>query len=127
MKEFLLQIFTWWNSQTIGTRFFTWRRGKRVGEDALGNIYYREKDGDRRWVIYNGVADASGITAAWHAWMHHRSDTPPANGGIELDYEWEKPYKPNMTGTAQAYRPPGSILTPEKRPDVTGDYDAWTP
>ena len=30
-----------------------------------------------------------------------------------------------MTGTALAYRPPGSILTPEHRPRVTGDYDPW--
>jgi NADH:ubiquinone oxidoreductase subunit len=27
MKDWLLQIFTWWNGQTIGTRFHTWRFG----------------------------------------------------------------------------------------------------
>jgi NADH:ubiquinone oxidoreductase subunit len=32
-----------------------------------------------------------------------------------------------MTGTPLAYRPPGSILTPEKRPRVTGDYEPWKP
>ena len=31
MKQFILQIFTWWNGQTLGTRFHTWRRGKLVG------------------------------------------------------------------------------------------------
>ncbi len=36
----LLQIFTWWNGSTIGTRFHTWRFGKRVGEDQFGNVYY---------------------------------------------------------------------------------------
>ena len=25
MKTFLLQFFTWWNGQTLGTRFHTWR------------------------------------------------------------------------------------------------------
>ena len=40
MKNLLLQIFTWWNGQTLGTRFFTWRFGKRVGEDEFGNVYY---------------------------------------------------------------------------------------
>ncbi|HET7716433.1 MAG TPA: NADH:ubiquinone oxidoreductase subunit NDUFA12, partial [Bauldia sp.] len=30
MKRFLLQFFTWWNGQTLGTRFFTWRKGIAV-------------------------------------------------------------------------------------------------
>ena len=58
--------------------------------------------------------------------MHHRVDAPPA----EEDYkprEWQKPHLPNLTGTAAAYRPKGSVLASEKRPQVTGDYDAWTP
>ena len=37
MKSFLLQIFTWWNGQTMGTRFHTWRKGELVGEDDAGN------------------------------------------------------------------------------------------
>ena len=40
MKQFLLKFFTWWNSQTFGTQFHTWRYGKRVGEDEFGNVYY---------------------------------------------------------------------------------------
>ena len=31
LKDWLLEIFTWWHGQTIGTRFYTWRFGKRVG------------------------------------------------------------------------------------------------
>ena len=31
MKEFLLQIFTWWNGATVGTRFYTRRFGEFVG------------------------------------------------------------------------------------------------
>ena len=33
MKQLLLELFTWWNGQTMGTRFFTWRKGTKVGED----------------------------------------------------------------------------------------------
>lgn len=130
MKTLLLQMFTWWNGQTIGTRFHTWRHGKRVGEDAAGNLYYEgglDSEGrTRRWVIYNGPAEASLIPPGWHGWMHHRSDVAPA---LE-DYvakAWEKPHQPNLTGTAHAYRPQGSILNQGARPAVTGDYDAWTP
>ncbi len=51
MKEFLLQFFTWWNGQTLGTKVFTSRHGEKVGEDEFGNAYYRSKGGriDRRW------------------------------------------------------------------------------
>ena len=126
MKEWLLQIFTWWNGQTIGTRFYTWRVGQEVGQDEFGNTYYQTADGRRRWVIYNGPAEASAIGNGWHGWMHHRVDTPPSRE----DYRrrpWEKPHQPNYTGTAKAYRPKGSLLNPAGRPRVTGDYDAWTP
>ena len=65
MKKFLLQFFTWWNGETLGTRFHTWRRGKRVGEDEFGNAYYEggtDSEGrTRRWVVYNGYAEASAI------------------------------------------------------------------
>ena len=40
MKNLLLQLFTWWNGQTLGTRFFTWRFGNKVGQDEFGNTYY---------------------------------------------------------------------------------------
>jgi NADH:ubiquinone oxidoreductase subunit len=126
MKRFLIELFTWWNGATLGTRFYTWRKGVAVGEDEFGNRYYRTADGRRRWVIYNGEAEASRIPASWHGWMHHRTDVPPTEDGYK-PREWEKPHIPNLTGTAAAYRPPGSILSAEKRPAVTGDYEPWTP
>lgn len=122
----LHEIFTWWNGQTMGTRFFTWRKGIFVGKDSTGNTYYSERGGNRRWVIYNGEADASAIPSGWHGWMHHRVDTPPTEDTYEAR-DWQLAHKANMTGTGAAYRPQGSILTPESRPNATGDYDAWTP
>lgn len=126
MKALLVQFFTWWNGQTLGTRFFTWRMGELVGEDAEGNRYYRSKKGDRRWVIYNGLAEASRIPPGWHSWMHHKTDVPPSDAEYR-PHQWEAPHIPNLTGTPQAYRPKGSLLTPERRPEVTGDYEPWKP
>ncbi len=126
MKEFLTQLFTWWNGQTLGTRFWTWRAGVFVGEDEYGNRYYKEKNGNRRWVIYNGEAEASRIPPGWFGWMQHRTDIPPSQDTYE-PREWEKPHLPNLTGTPAAYRPRGSILTGEKRQEVTGDYEPWIP
>jgi NADH:ubiquinone oxidoreductase subunit len=125
MKSFLLHFFTWWNGATLGTYLWTWRKGEPVGEDQLGNRYYRERNGSRRWVIYKGVADGSSIPPGWHAWMHYRVDEPPRSG---RKYEWEKPFEPNMTGTPFAYRPPGSILNPVPHtPPGDTDYEPWRP
>jgi NADH:ubiquinone oxidoreductase subunit len=58
--------------------------------------------------------------------MHHRVDVAPS----QEDYkprEWQKAHQPNLTGSAAAYRPPGSLAHGSHRPQVTGDYDAWTP
>jgi NADH:ubiquinone oxidoreductase subunit len=126
MKQFLLQFFTWWNGQTLGTRFWTWRHGNFVGEDEVGNRYYSERNGTRRWVIYNGTAEASAIPPGWHGWMHHRVDTPPPSESYKAR-EWQKPHQANLTGTAYAYRPKGSILGAPQRPLTDGEYDAWQP
>ena len=124
MKQFLREFFTWWNGQTLGTRFWTWRKGEFVGEDEFGNRYYSEKNGARRWVIYNGVAEASAIPPGWHGWMHHRVDEPPKSYEPR---EWQKAHEPNLTGTAYAYRPKGSILGSPTRPTTDGEYEPWKP
>jgi len=126
MKELLLSIVTWWNGATIGTRFWTWRAGEFVGEDEFGNRYFRQKNGRRRWVIYNGEAEPSRIPPGWYGWIHGLTEIPPNQDNYRR-HEWEKPHVPNLTGTPGAYRPRGSILTPESRQEVTGDYEPWSP
>jgi NADH:ubiquinone oxidoreductase subunit len=129
LMTLLTQIFTWWNGQTIGTRFFTWRKGNFVGEDEYGNRYYQANVpplGDRRWVIYSGTVEASMIPTGWHGWMHHTVDTPPSQEDFSAP-DWHLPHRPNLTGTAGAYRPQGSALARGSRPKTTGDYEAWTP
>eukprot|EP00439_Symbiodinium_sp_Y106_P089155 s1_g1691.t1 len=123
--SFLAQFFTWWHSQTLATRFHTWRHGELMGEDAQGNKYYRSKE-DRRWVVYNGLVEASRIPPEWHGWIHKTVDTVPADEEYTVR-EWQKPHQPNLTGTPYAYRPDGSLSTQGGRPRVTGDYDAWSP
>lgn len=130
--KFFKQLFTWWNGQTVGTRLFTARSGTKVGTDAQGNVYYcvrkkGEHERDRRWVIFNGVTEASRIPPDWHGWIHHIYDEPPSSNKALTRKKWEKPHKQNMTGTSQSYHPPGSLLTPQDRPKVAADYEAWTP
>ena len=126
IRDFLIEIFAWWRGNTWGTRLYLWRFFKPVGTDAFGNSYFQAKKGDKRWVVYNGPAEASAIPPGWHGWMHHRTDTPPTDEAY-APLSWEKPHIPNLTGTPQAYRPDGSLLNTGERPRVTGDYDAWSP
>ena len=120
--KFILSLLTWWNNQTIGTRIYTWRHGELVGEDDLGNKYYT--NGEKRWVIYNGPIEGSRVPAEWHGWLHYTFDNRPGNNPLPRQ-SWEKPSKPNMTGTAEAYHPSGSLLAGGKTPK--SDYEAWQP
>lgn len=120
----LLRAVTWWNGQTLGTQFYTWRKGEKVGEDTQGNIFYQTQDGKRRWVIYNGEAEASRVDPEWHGWLHHTFKTSPADRPLPKK-TWEKPHQENLTGTALAYAPAGSIR--RREPKARQDYEAWNP
>ena len=118
------RVFTWWDGQTLGTQLWTWRKGQRVGEDMQGNIYYRNADDSRRWVIFNGEAEASKVSPEWHGWLHHTWDEPPTEKAL-VHKPWEKEHLPNLTGTSMAYAPAGSLRRAE--PKARSDYEAWTP
>jgi len=123
---------------TVGTRIMTWLRGELVGTDVLGNRYYRDKSQrklergggrfsrEKRWVLYNGEPEGSRVPPEWHAWLHHTVNEIPSDGG-KPKYVWQKPHQPNLTGTPDAYRPPGSVIRGGHRAPTTGDYEAWKP
>ena len=124
MKQFFLQMFTWWNRQTVGTRFYTWRKGEVVGRDEFGNTYYREAKRDKRWVIYHDVVEASSVPPGWNGWLHHTVDAPLAEA--DTAPVWRKEHVPNLTGTSAAHRPQGHMLG---RHHTEGErrYRPWRP
>ena len=124
LLTFIKRIFTWWDGQTIGTQLFTFRKGMRVGSDANGNVYYRNRDDSRRWVIYNGEIEGSKVSPDWHGWLHRTWDEPPTDKPL-VHKPWEKPHVENLTGTAKAYAPAGSIRRADPAP--RSDYEAWQP
>ena len=69
----LSKATTWWNSQTLGTQLYTWRKGVKVGEDDAGNVFFKDKHDNRRWVIYNGEVEASRISAESVSYTHLRA------------------------------------------------------
>lgn len=120
----VLQAVTWWNGATLNTLLDTWRHGERVGEDEAGNVFYQTEGGKRRWVIFNGEAEATRVGPEWHGWLHHTWDEPPTKRPLPKK-AWEKPHLPNLTGTPGAYAPAGSIR--RSAPVERTDYEAWTP
>ena len=122
--SFLNRAVTWWNGQTLGTQLFTWRNGVKVGEDSQGNVFYRTEDDSKRWVVFNGEAEASRVDADWHGWLHRTWDEPPSERPLPHK-PWEKPHQENLTGTPLAYAPPGSIRGAE--PEEQRDYEPWVP
>ncbi len=130
--QLLKQFFTWWNGQTLNTRFYTWRKGTFVGQDEMGNTYYKAKSAipdsipERRWVIYKGYSEASQVGPGWHGWLHHRVDVAPSQEAY-VPREWQMPHQENLTGSAGAYHPPGSIAVGGKPQVRTPDYQAWKP
>ena len=102
------------------------------GRDGGGNKYYRAKPRkgykrERRWVIYKGAPEATKIPPEWHGWMHHQTDVVPSGEAKSFRRKWQKPHRQNMTGTHEAYRPPGHLLKGGQRDKATGDYEAWSP
>ena len=115
------QIFTWWNSQTLGTFLYTIFFGKLIGKDEFGNKYYQSKNG-KRWVIYNGETNASKITSDWFSWIHHTVNTIPIEKKVGK-YSWQKPHKENKTGSEESYKP-NKI---SKKSKDFKKYESWKP
>lgn len=114
---------------TIGTRLFTWLSGRAVGKDSIGNLYYEERKPRpgaraRRWVMYAGEAEASMVPPEWHGWLHYTTAEPIPDTARR---PWQIAHRPNLTGTPEAYLPPGHDYSGGHRPKATGDYESWTP
>jgi NADH:ubiquinone oxidoreductase subunit len=130
-RKFMAKISIFGALTNIQILVHTLFRGKRVGQDVFGNIYYRGRPRftggrERRWVIYKDRPDASTVPAEWHGWLHHQTGAVP-EGHSKYRKPWQKPFLPNMTGTDGAYLPPGHVKKGGQRPAATGDYTAWQP
>lgn len=118
---------TWWNGATFGTALLTRRHGREVGRDEAGNLYFQHKDNPaRRWVIYAADNDGSRVPPGWQAWLRGTIDALPEQG-LPPPRPWEIAPIANLTGSAEAWVPSGSLRAQGVRAATTGDYSAWTP
>jgi NADH:ubiquinone oxidoreductase subunit len=123
----LANAFTWWNGASWGTSITTRRHGREVGRDEAGNVYFQHKNNPaRRWVIYAGANDGSRVPPGWQSWLRGTIDELPGKG-LPPRRAWELEPEPNLTGSADAWRPSGSLRAEGQRAATTGDYSAWTP
>lgn len=122
--RFILSLITWYHAETLGTRLMTRFKGVKVGEDDQGNAYYRNRQDTRRWVIFASEPVASKVSSEWHGWLHHTFDEPPTVRPLPHK-AWEKPHHDNLSGTAEAYLPAGSLRRAD--PVERSDYEAWQP
>ena len=58
----------------------------------------------KRWIIYSNEIDASKIPVEWYSWMHFTPNKIEKKHSLDK-YDWQKPHKPNLTGTDEAYYP----------------------
>lgn len=117
-------LFTWWTGTTFGTWLNTLRNGTEVGRDADRNVYYT--DGERRWVIYATDNDSSRVPPEWHLWLHKTRADAPSQTPLPVK-AWEKPWRPNPTGSDRAELPSGALAAAGKRAPAAADYRPWTP
>jgi NADH:ubiquinone oxidoreductase subunit len=122
---FFKNLFTWWEGASTGTALYSWRKGREVARDGLGNGYFESKDG-RRWVIYAGPNDVSRVPPEYYAWLTRQIDDVP-DRALSSAPKFLKPATPNLTGTAAAYRPSGALERGGRRAAASGDYQPWTP
>lgn len=119
-------------AKVIGTKspVFIWVvtqfQGKHVGTDYLGNRYFTGKPRknykyERRWVLYVKGEETSQVPPEWHGWLHHQTDELPSNDNKSFRRKWQKPHKPNITGTNKAWNREAYAT------DNNNYYKAWSP
>ena len=123
----LANAFNWWNGASWGTSIVTRRHGLKVGQDDAGNVYYQDKKNSaRRWVIYAGANDGSGVPPGWQSWLRGTIDELP-DEALPPVRKFQTPPTVNLTGTMAAFRPDGALGSGKIRPASTGDYEPWIP
>ena len=127
IKKLLKFLFTWWNGNTVGTKLYTYLKGKKVGEDYFGNYFYESRDKRKRWCIYSYQSDASKVSPEWNSWLRFLTNSCPTDEA--MTHEWQKRFSGNLTGLDGAYKP--EILRANKKNEdldrYQSDYKAWKP
>lgn len=75
--------------------------GIKKGTDKFGNIYYKDKRNNNRFVIYKDKNEPTNICSRWHGWLHYTEDLEPTD--LKISFEKDRVF--NLTGTNKSYKP----------------------
>ena len=104
------EFFAWWTGNTIGTRLFTWRRACAWARTIWATSTIRsERRPPLGHLPHARRAFARAARMACLAALYCRC---AADGALQ-PRPWEQAHRPNMTGTHEAYRPPGRPCAPK--------------
>lgn len=105
-------------------KLYAWMWGTYKGQDMFGNTYYCRitSSGEKRWVLYRGLQEASKVPAEWHGWLHKTCDQP-----LDLNrrYPWQKLHVPNLSGTSLRVQTGDSRV--KKGLGYSSSYQPWNP
>lgn len=106
-----------------------------IGKDFYGNHYYQERHPallkkPRRFVWFQGDAEASKVPVGWHAWLHGMSDRTPYCDVNQVEHFGHHAIKgkhlPNVTGTPLAQKQLEDAKKKAAKANVPR-YIAWFP
>ena len=72
-------------------------------------------------LVYKNNIEASKIPPEWHLWIHHLIKNIPTEN--KKKFSWQKRHVENLTGSKEAYRPAGSLISKEKK--NMRKYETW--
>jgi|TARA_Y100000389_G_C17470886_1_gene530640 NADH:ubiquinone oxidoreductase subunit len=96
----------------------------KVGSDDFGNEYFLSKDKKKRYIVYNGIVEATKIPSEWHIWIHYKTNKIPSSYQNKKFF-WQKSHLPNLTGTQNAYYP--KPYSSNQGCNSTNTYSSWNP
>ena len=114
-------------NNNIGTILYSFLKGKKVGQDKIGNKFYVHKNNEnKKWVLYKYIVDPTSLDVKWQIWLTTANSNAPLSIE-ENNFKWQKDKQPNLTGTINSYHPKININKSKKDIKNENKNSTWSP
>lgn len=114
-------------TNSIGTVLYSILRGKKVGRDNQGNVFYVHKKNKRkRWVLYRKQIDPTSLDVKWQIWLTETNIDGETTNNYN-NYKWQKSKISNLTGTPNSYHPGEQSSKEKKFVNKKNKNEIWKP
>ena len=111
----------------IGTILYSFLKGKKIGQDNIGNKFYiHKKIKNKKWVLYKYSIDPTSLDVKWQIWLTSTNNNVPLTIE-ENNFKWQKDKKPNLTGTTGSYHPKINVAKRKKHIEKKYNNSTWNP